>query len=409
MKFEDRPGYKWVMVAVAFSLGVFSFGALGSVGVFLKPLAAEFGWSRGGLSFGYTALTLATALSAIFWGMIADRYGTRWMTLFGAAAMGVAMFLLSTTHSLAEYYLYYFLFGALGHGAITGPLMANVSLWFTRNIGLAIGLGVAGGAIGQGLVPFIARALIDNYGWQSAYAALGLGYLCIALPIALLVRDSPRRHAAHASEPPRMRDGSVFPLPPMIVVAWIASAVVFCCITMSVPIVHVVPLLTDKGMAREEAVTVLFILMIAGAFGRVFGGQLADRIGALPAYATMSLGQTLCVFLFPHVDNIVAIYALGIAFGIFFSGDMAAFLVCVRMMVPTRFMARAMAVVSMFGWIGMGIGGWEGGAVFDLTGNYAWSFAIGSIAGVVNLTILSMFYLNIQRGLRRQVMVPAVG
>jgi predicted MFS family arabinose efflux permease len=197
-----------------------------------------------------------------------------------------------------------------------------------------------------------------------------------------------------------MRDGTEFPLSPTAVVAWISAAVVFCCIAMSVPVVHVVPLLTDKGMPPERAVTVLLILMIAGTAGRIFGGKLADQLGPLQAYAAMSFGQTVLIFLFPLVDNVIGTYALAIAFGVCFSADMAAFLVCVRAMVPSHIMARAMAVVAMFGWIGMGIGGWQGGAAFDWTGNYVLSFANGSIAGVVNLAILAMFALHIRRGLR---------
>jgi predicted MFS family arabinose efflux permease len=400
MKLADRPGYEWVMVAVAFLLAVFSFGVLGSVGVFLKPLAAEFGWSRGGLSLGYTVLTLSTALSAVFWGIVSDRYGTQWIAVLGAVAMGIALLLLGDMETLAEYYAYHFLFGVLGHAVMTGPMLASVSLWFTRNVGLAIGLTVSGGAVGQGLVPFIARFLIDAHGWRAAYLYLGIGYLLIALPISLLVRDSARRLERRAAAPPKMRDGNDFPLPPAAVVAWISAAVLFCCVAMSVPVVHVVPLLTDKGMDPENAVTVLLILMIAGTAGRILGGKLADMIGALQAYAAMSLGQTVLIFLFPHVDNVVAVYALAIAFGVFFSADMAAFLVCVRTMVPAHVMARSMAVVSMFGWIGMGLGGWQGGAMFDLTGDYNMSFANGSVAGVINLLILGMFALHIRRGIR---------
>jgi MFS family permease len=388
------------MVAVAFSLGVFSFGLLGSVGVFLKPLAAEFGWSRGGLSFGYTALTLSTALSAVFWGTVADRYGMRRVAPFGVIAMAISLLLLSRMSSLPEYYAYHFMFGVLGHGMMSGPMVASVSLWFTRNVGLAIGLIVSGGAVGQGLVPLIGRYLIDNHGWRDAYMYMAVGYVLIALPISLLVRDSARRLERGAGAAPKMRDGTEFPLSPTAVVAWISAAVVFCCIAMSVPVVHVVPLLTDKGMPPERAVTVLLILMIAGTAGRIFGGKLADQLGPLQAYAAMSFGQTVLIFLFPLVDNVIGTYALAIAFGVCFSADMAAFLVCVRAMVPSHIMARAMAVVAMFGWIGMGIGGWQGGAAFDWTGNYVLSFANGSIAGVVNLAILAMFALHIRRGLR---------
>ncbi len=407
IKFSERETYGWVMVVVTFTLSVISFGVLSSVGVFLKPLEAEFGWSRASLSFGYSAITLATAFTGIVWGALADRYGTRWFVFFGAVIIGFPLLLLSTMDSVVEFYFYYFLFGALGHATVTGLLYANVGLWFTRNVGLAIGLAVSGGAVGQGIVPVIVRYLINHYDWQTAYWTLGIAYICLAIPIALFVRDSPRRQSAQSHEAPKQRDGTSFPLQPTVVVAWIAVAVVFCCIAMAVPIVHLVPLLTDKGMTPNGAVTVFFALMAAGTFGRIFGGKLADLIGALESYICMSVLQTAVIFLFPHVQNIVLIYALAMIFGLAFSGVMASFLVSVRMMVPANFLARGMAIVGATGWIGMGLGGWQGGIAFDLTGDYVWSFANGSIAGVINIAILALFYMQIRRGNGRQKLQPA--
>ena len=119
----------------------------------------------------------------------------------------------------------------------------------------------------------------------------------------------------------------------------------------------------------------------------------------------MSLLQTSVIFIFPHAQNIYFLYVIAIIFGVAFSGVMASFLVCVRMMVPTSVLARSMAVVAMFGWIGMGLGGWQGGLLFDLTGSYYWSFSIGSIAGVINLLIIYLFrtYIrqnNTKRGIK---------
>jgi MFS family permease len=396
-KITERPEYGWVIVTVAFTLSSISFGVLASVGVFLKPLAADFGWSRGSLSFGYSAITLATAFSGLFWSYIADRFGSRWLVLFGSITLGIPLLLLSGMETITEFYLYYFIFGAFGHATVTGPLYANVGIWFTKNVGLAIGLTVAGGAFGQGVVPYIVRYLIDKDDWQTAYSTLGIAYLILAIPVALLVRDSPRRALVIAEAAPTQKDGNPFPLSPTIVVLWISCAVIFCCISMAIPVVHLVPLLTDNGLSPQDAVTVFLFLMISGVFGRIFGGKLADRIGALQSYAGMSVLQTSVIFIFPHTQNIVFIYILAIIFGIAFSGVMVSFLVCVRMMVPGRYLARSMATVGMSGWIGMGLGGWQGGYIFDLTGDYLWSYGSGSIAGIINLIILYFFYKHIRK------------
>ena len=396
-KFSETLGYGWIVVAVAFFLSAISFGTLASVGIFLKPLIAEFGWSRGNLSLGYTAIAFASAVTGILWSIIVDRHGSRWVVLFGAIAMGIPLLLLSRIELLSEFYVYYFLFGALGHAAVTGPLWVCVGLWFKNNVGLALGLTFSGSAIGQGVVPYIARYLIDNFGWETAYSTLGMAYMILAIPIALLVRDNPQRREIQSNPSLNQKEDTSILLPPVIVVTWISLAVIFCCIAMSVVVVHLVPLLTDFGITSEDAVVIFMTLMFAGAIGRILGGKLADLVGPLKSYIVMSLLQTSVVFIFPHIQSHFLFYAVAIVFGIAFSGVMASFLVCIRMMVPAGILARSMAVVGMFGWFGMGLGGWLGGLIFDLTGSYHWSFATGSISGIVNLLILFFFYIYIRR------------
>ena len=138
---DDRdPPYGWVMVGVVFALSTLSFGALGSISVFLKPLGEEFGWGRGETAFGYTAIAFSSALFGIFWGQIADRYGTRWFGVVATLVMSLSLFLLAGQKTIVEFYAFYFLFGALGTAMLSSPLFANVGFWFRRNPGLALGI-----------------------------------------------------------------------------------------------------------------------------------------------------------------------------------------------------------------------------------------------------------------------------
>ncbi|MGB0997947.1 MAG: MFS transporter, partial [Pseudomonadales bacterium] len=284
------PSYGWVMVFAVFVLSALSFGALGSVSVFLKPLSTEFGWSRGETAFGYTVISFSSALFGILWGYIADRYGSRYFGFVAAVAMTASLFLLSKNQSIYQFYALYFLFGAFGNAMLTSPLYANVGFWFQQRPGLALGITAAGGAVGQGIMPLCAGLAISAYGWQNAYVILAISYFCIAFPIAFLIRESPTRQQAAQQQAQTSVD---FPLNEKQVVAWISGAIIFCCICMAVPIVHLVPLLTDRGHSVEFATGVLMVLMFSGAFGRILGGRLGDSIGALPAYMLMSLGQTV--------------------------------------------------------------------------------------------------------------------
>lgn len=385
--------YGWVMVFVVFVLSGLAFGSLASISVFLKPVSLEFGWSRGQTSFAYTLASFASAAFGVMWGQLADKYGTKWFGTIGAICMSLTLVSLSSLDSIIQFYILYFLFGAFGCALLFSPLYANVGFWFRENPGLALGIAASGGAIGQAFIPHISGVLIESGGWEDAYIKLAIIYIIIAFPVSLLIKESPWRITARTEDESESRD---FPLSEKEVVAWISFAVIFCCVCMSVPIMHLVPLLTDAGFTLEFATSVLMVLMICGAFGRIFGGILGDRIGALPGYILMSLGQTVFVVWFPHLSSPAGIYLLAAFFGFTYSGVMSSILVCTRMMVSAKYGARAMSLTSFFGWIGMGLGGFLGGYFFDIYGDYSWAFTFAGIMGLINLVILSQFWLRIR-------------
>ena len=393
--FQDRGiNYGWVMVLAVFVLSGLAFGSMASISVFLKPVSLEFGWTRGQTSFAYTVASFSSAAFGVVWGQVADKFGTRWFGFVGAICMSLTLFLLSGMDSVFQFYLLYFLFGAMGSALLFSPLYANVGFWFKENPGLALGLAASGGAIGQALIPHISGLLIESLGWKSAYMNLAFIYIAIALPISFLIKESPWRVSARSDD---NQDDRHFILSEKEVVSWISLAVIFCCICMAIPIVHLVPLLTDQGFSLEFATSVLMVLMVSGAFGRIFGGILGDRIGALPGYILMSLGQTIFVIWFPDLISPTMIYLMAALFGFTYSGVMSSILVCTRMMVPANYGARAMSLTSFFGWIGMGLGGFLGGYFFDIYGNYNWAFTFAGLSGVINLIILLFFFLYIRR------------
>lgn len=390
---ERDPAYGWLMVFVVFILSGLSFGALGAISVFLKPLSAEFGWGRAETSLGYTAIAFSSALFGILWGYVADKYGSRWFGVVAAITMSLCLFMLSAQTNIFQFYAFYFLFGAFGNAMASTPLFANVGFWFRHNPGLALGITASGGAIGQGIVPYLAGMAISTHGWQWAYQAMAVSYLVIAFPIAFLIRESPWREKARVSTETEVRH---FPLSEKEVVIWMCLAVIFCCNCMAVPIVHLVPMLTDADYTLEFATSVLLVLMLAGGAGRIMGGKLGDVIGALPTYIIMSAGQTISVFWFPYIDQSLGLYFLAIFFGFTYSGVMSSILVCVRMMVSARFSARAMSMTYFFGWSGMGLGGFFGGLFYDMNGDYKLSFAFASFMGVLNLIVLAAFYMRVK-------------
>ena len=382
------------MVISVFTLTALSFGTMGSISVFLKPLSNEFGWTRANTAFGYTVASLGSAFFGIIWGYVADKYGTRLFGFFATFFMVSCLFFLGKQNSILHFYLLYFCFGAFGNAVVGSPLYANVGFWFKKNPGLALGITAAGGAAGQGIIPLLSTNLIQAYGWQVAYMYLSYIYLFIMAPFSFLIKESPRRKKARIAIEDEFRD---FPLSEKEVITWISCAVVFCCICMSVPIVHLIPLLTDASFSEDFAASVFLVLMIFGIVGRIISGKLGDMIGALPTYILMSIGQTISVLGFPYIDFKVGLFVLAAAFGFTYSGVMSAILVCARMMVSAKLAGRAMALGSFFGWVGMGLGGYFGGLLFDIKGDYTWSYQFASAMGSINIFILWQFHKRIKK------------
>jgi MFS family permease len=375
----------WVMVGVCTALVTLAFGAVNNISVFLAPLAAEFGWPRADVSLAYSIATIGAGLGGILMGHFADRMPVRRVVLFGAVACGLAFMFLSRLETTLELYAFHALLGLAGIGAILAPLNSLASQWLTRNPGLAIGVVSAGGAAGQGLVPYFARHLVLTEGWRHAYLMLGIIYVCLMVPLALMVRNAPRPSTAgHAAAAGQGR-GQLLML--------LSLAAALCCVCMATPLVHVVTLGSDSGMAGRDAAGLLAVLMVAGMAGRIVFGRIADRVGALQTYIVASLGQTVLAFLFPYAGPGIPLYVLSALFGLVFSGAMTSFITCAREYAPAGTIGRSIGIVMFFGWLGMAIGAWQGGLFYDLCGNYFQSFANASLAGVANLLILGLLVL----------------
>ena len=362
---ETEPLYSWIIVAASSIILAAAVGlSTNTITVFIKTLAAEFGWRRGSLSLIYSASVIGLALGGIVMGWMADRSTVRRIVLLGVAVLGGCLLLVAHANALWQFYALFFIAGFLGGGAIMVPLLANVGNWFKVNVGLALGFATAGQALGQGAVPYGAALLIGAAGWRDALTIMGVLALVVLVPLALLIRQPPVSVESTGSGEPAEDDALSVPLSPTVVLIWLSSAVIFCCICMSVPLMHLVPLAQDRGIALDDAASVLFVALFAAVFGRIAFGKLADLIGPLRAYWLASCWQTVLVFFFVQMDSLATLYPFAFVYGFGYAGVMTGIIVCVRVMTPLSRRATALGVVSLFAWIGHGVGGYQGGVFF---------------------------------------------
>jgi MFS family permease len=391
----NEASYRWVIAFAAAAMLAIAMGQLvNGLSVFFVPLERSFGWARGAIAFVNTAGLVGLALGGIVMGRIADRVAIRKVCLFGAAVTGFCVLAAAWAEALWQLYLLFFLAGAFGGGALFAPLIALVGNWFRAGAGLAIGIVAAGQAVGQGGVPFGTAFLIEALGWRGAFTAQGAITLAALIPLALLMKGPPQPNGAVAGN-----GEEVPPLPTTVVVPWLSAAVLLCCTCMAVPLMHLVPLIEGRGISAPEAGSVLFVMMAAAIVGRVAFGRLADMIGALPAYLTASLWQTALVYLFTRINDLDLLYVFAPVYGFGYAGVMTGVLVTVRALTPASQRAGATGMILAFAWLGHGLGGYQGGLFYDLTGAYDVSFANAALAGGLNLLLVGSLFLTIrQRG-----------
>src|SRR4051812_473997 len=179
---SPNPGALVVLAAtVAMAMG---FGGLGLITVFMGPIEGDLGWSRSDTSLGYALSTAGMAIGGVFWGRLSDRTDVRFLFAIGSTGMVASLLAMSMLHTLPVFYIAHFVYGGLGFSVLYSPLLATTGEWFPKQRGLVMGLVTAGGALGQGLLPYFASSLINAFGWRWAFVGID-GTLLAALALAL--------------------------------------------------------------------------------------------------------------------------------------------------------------------------------------------------------------------------------
>ena len=245
----NQPAYRWVVVIASALILAVSMGAIvNGITAFVVPMQEAFGWQRGTVSLINFSGIIGLAFGGMVMGRVADKRGVRPVVLFGAVMLGLTYILASFMHEPWQFYALFVFGGFFGAGAIFAPVMAAVGGWFRLGAGLAIGIASAGRALGQGGVPFGSTFLISGFGLSGAFMATGIIMLVVLVPLALLLRPAPAQTATAAAQTAMDEQD----LPPVkTLIAWMSPAVVLCCTCMSVPLMHLVPLLQDKGLVRQ--------------------------------------------------------------------------------------------------------------------------------------------------------------
>jgi len=385
---SHNPG--WRVVAAAYFGVMVGFGSLlvFTFGIFLKPLSAEFGWSRESVSaaFGFAALTVAVCSPPL--GHLLDRFGPRKIVLPCMAVFGLAFASLSLlTPSLAHLYATFVVIGIVGNGTTQMGYSRAVSTWFDHRRGLALSLVMAGVGTGAMLFPPLAQRLISGFGWRFAYASLGGVILLFGIPLtALFVREKPQDHSMvqHAL------DGVAVAAGLRSRAFWIIVATLFLgSMSVNGAITHLSPLLTDRGISAGTAALAASTLGLASFCGRLFTGYLLDRFFAPRVGLSLLVGTAAGILLLATARSAPAglMAAALIGFGLGGEADITPYLL-------TRYFGlRSFSTLYGFTWTAYAIAGAIGPVVmvraYDATGSYTTLLTMLALATFVSASLFA--------------------
>lgn len=398
-----ETAYGWVIVAASIAYITVTFGSAHLIIVGLKPVAAEFDWPRWVPSAVYSALMIGAGTGGVIMGIWSDRVGVGKPAVVGGCLFGVGVILASRAESAwGMIAVFGIVVGAVGAGTAFSPLIANATKWFDRRRGIAVAAIASGQGVSGLLWPNLLAWGIDGWGWRDTWFAYGVGSFFILLPAAFfLQRRPPTSPSAVAGMPTSPTELALEGWPIWLILAMISIAIVGCCVAMAMPVVHLVAYVTDLGLPLEEGAVMLSLLLACGGVSRMGFGWLSDRIGGLRTILIGSALQAAALACYALVESVFGLYLLSALFGIAFGGIVPGYALAIRELLPDKSLGLNMGIVFLFGTVGMALGGFLGGWIFDLTGAYRPAFLTGVAFNMVNLVAIAVLIWSQSGGMSR--------
>jgi MFS transporter, OFA family, oxalate/formate antiporter len=403
MNNKRRVSYGWVVVAAAFSITCITCGINFSYGVFFLPVVGEFGWSRGLASVVALVAGLTYALTMPLTGMLADRYGYKWVLTISISLLSIGLFLSSQLHDIWQLYLFYGLFVGLSISASFAIPVSLVALWFNRRQGLAVGMATLGISVGTALIPLVITYLIGSLGWRDTFVIAAVAVAVICIPSAILMRR-PSNAEVRAMEISEGSPGAAADLPSPddldsgLTLAgalrtrqfWMVFAIfLFFLLTLGVVMLHIVPYAVDSGMTPVQAAILLTLIGVFGIAGRLLSGLVSDRVGIKPVIIFCLLALSLITVFIAFFNDPWAFYIYAAAYGVVYSGFVTMMVRMARQVFGARALGSVFGGLMVSDGIGFGVGPFLAGYIFDATGSYRISF-IAVAAGLVIAAVLTI-------------------
>src|SRR5262245_40135905 len=410
---NPRPGrgpgpihYSWVIVGILVVVQVIGSAISQSAGVMVAPLRdphGAFGWGIGTIGAVMAVYYLVGALFAPVSGWLGERYGARRLMLAGGLLYGGSMLLLGMVRQPWHFLLAFSLLLALTQSICMVPLIAAVSGWFRRRLGLATGILWAAGGLGASLLAPLVSALMAQLGWQGTFWSLGAVGGGLILSLTLLFRDRPADlgltpYGATAADPPEVvRSPALERQRRQVFMHYVRRTRAFWdlplihglgCAGHGIVLIYVVPLAVERGLTLVAASVILSLISVMSIASRFLTPIMAERSGGKPVMAAALLIQGLTVLVLFGAHDVWTLYLFGALFGLGFGGEMSAYLVVNRQYFGTGPTSTVYGLEMMGALLGHAVATGLAGLVLALTGSFPLALALSMAFSLVGVLVI---------------------
>lgn len=411
---KERVFYGWVVLFACFMVTTVASGTMMAFGVFITPLAEDMGWSHSALSFSYALSALVTGIGVLIVGSFMSTHSVRMIFFLSTLVHCFGIYMTSTATTIGMFYFWYGFVASAGRSAFFLSTTTLITRWFEKRRGLVMGIMMAGNGVGPFVFSPVVTWMIFQWGWQTSYVVLSLlmtvflSFSCFLIcnhphekgllpyggkPASPIVPTHPAQVPAGPSRSAK-RKGSLWGEVLRMEGFWSLSLInFFCCMCHSIPLVHVVGFALNAGLSAFAASWVLAIMSISSVVGRIYWGMFADRYGARFALTITLFMQGALILWLVNAQDPVIFFLYAVLWGFGYGGVGTQYGMVSREVFGARLFGQGYAGQNSFAMVGMSVGGFLGGYLYDISNSYvtAWlvSFASGLISSLIALDLMT--------------------
>ena len=384
---EHDTFYSWLRLAITLLIAIVGNIGMWVIILVLPSVQAEFGVDRASASLPFTFTMVGFALGNYYMGKATDRFNISLVLLFSSILLAICFVIAANSNSIMSLSFIQLVIG-FGTGASFGPVIADISLWFMKRRGIAVALAASGNYLSGAIWPLLTKDLLLDHGWRTVYLVLALASIIIMAPLSLALKRRISNETNKLADSLSANKAKTIEFSPKTLQILLGLAGLGCCVAMSMPQVHIVAFCVDLGFGSTAGSQMLSFMLIGGIASRLISGILADKIGGLKTLLLGSSLQCLALFLYLPFNGLTSLYVVSIIFGLSQGGIVPSYAVIVREYLPAKEAGARVGLILMMTIVGMALGGWMSGWIYDLSGSYRLAFWNGIIWNLLNLIII---------------------